>query len=173
MWKLHVHPVGKYRVSPCYRRWYIYALCPNVLRWLNKHLFGRRELGCKFFVWVFCLLLCHFFAHCPTAPSGPGPPRYWGFTITLRYSILGRAPLDEWSAPRRPVPDNTQLSKETDIHSPGGIRTRNSSKRVAADACLRPRGPWNRLLCHILSHFLTVPLIVFLNNQQILRLANQ
>jgi hypothetical protein len=36
----------------------------------------------------------------------------------------------------RPVaetPDKTQHSQETDIHVPGGIRTRNSSKRAAAD----------------------------------------
>ena len=34
-------------------------------------------------------------------PSGPGPPQYRGFTITLRYTTLGRTPLDEWSARRR------------------------------------------------------------------------
>jgi len=33
-----------------------------------------------------------------TAPSGPGPPHYWGFTVTLRRTTLGRTPLDEWSA---------------------------------------------------------------------------
>jgi len=36
-----------------------------------------------------------------TAPSGPGPPHYQGFTITLRHTTLGRTPLDEWSAQRR------------------------------------------------------------------------
>ena len=30
--------------------------------------------------------------------------------------------------------------------SPGEIRTRNPSKRVAADRRLRPRGQWDRLL---------------------------
>ena len=39
--------------------------------------------------------------HCATAPSGPKPPHYRGFTITLRHSTLGRTPLDEWSARRR------------------------------------------------------------------------
>jgi len=29
-----------------------------------------------------------------TAPSGPGPPRYQGFTITLRHATLCRTPLD-------------------------------------------------------------------------------
>ena len=34
------------------------------------------------------------------SPSGPWPPHYRGFTITLRHTILGRTPLDEWSACR-------------------------------------------------------------------------
>jgi len=36
-----------------------------------------------------------------TAPSGPGPPHYRGFTITLRHTTRCRTPLDEWSARRR------------------------------------------------------------------------
>jgi hypothetical protein len=35
------------------------------------------------------------------APSVSGLPHYWGFTITLRHTTLGRTPLDEWSALRR------------------------------------------------------------------------
>ena len=42
-----------------------------------------------------------FFFHGTTAPSGPRPPHYWGFTITLRHITPGRTPLDEWSARRR------------------------------------------------------------------------
>jgi len=38
-----------------------------------------------------------------TAPSGPGPPLYPGFKITLRRTKLGRASLDEWSAQRRDI----------------------------------------------------------------------
>jgi hypothetical protein len=41
------------------------------------------------------------FFHGATAPTGPGPPYYRGFTITLRHTTLGRTPLDEWSARRR------------------------------------------------------------------------
>jgi hypothetical protein len=37
----------------------------------------------------------------PTAPSGPRPAYYRGFTITLRHTTLGKTPLDEWSARRR------------------------------------------------------------------------
>jgi hypothetical protein len=32
-----------------------------------------------------------------------------------------------------PLPDNTQHSKETDIHTPDRIRTRKPSKRTVAD----------------------------------------
>ena len=39
----------------------------------------------------------------------------------------------------RPLPDNTQRSQDTDIHCPGGIRTRNPSERKATDPRLRPR----------------------------------
>jgi hypothetical protein len=38
------------------------------------------------------------------------------------------------------VPDNTQHWQQTDIHSSGGIGTRNPSKRSAADGRIRPRG---------------------------------
>jgi hypothetical protein len=33
------------------------------------------------------------------------------------------------SPTQRPLPDNTQHSQETEIHAPGGIRTRNTRKR--------------------------------------------
>jgi hypothetical protein len=40
--------------------------------------------------------------------------------------------------------DNTQYSQETDIHIPGGIRTRNPSKQAAADLRLRMRSHLDR-----------------------------
>ena len=46
---------------------------------------------------------------------------------------------------QRPLPDNTQHSQETDIHDPGGIRTRNPSMRETVDPRLRPLGHWDRL----------------------------
>ena len=73
-----------------------------------------------------------------TAPSGPGPPHYRNFMITLRHTTIGRTPLDEWSAQRR-YSDNTRLSQEADIHVCG-----NPRKRVAADPLLRPRGHLDR-----------------------------
>jgi len=63
-----------------------------------------------------------------------------GFAITLRHTALGRTPLGDWLSRRR---DNTQHLLETDIHAVGGIRTRNPSKRAAADP-LRPRGHQDR-----------------------------
>jgi len=43
---------------------------------------------------------------------------------------------------QRPLLDNTQHSKETDIYVAGGIRTRKTSRRAAAG--LGPRGHWDR-----------------------------
>jgi hypothetical protein len=43
-----------------------------------------------------------FFPHAATAPSGPGPLHYRGFTIThFRHTTLGRTHLDEGPASRR------------------------------------------------------------------------
>jgi hypothetical protein len=91
---------------------------------------------------IFPNLSYFIFFHVATAASGTGPPHYWGFTITLLHTTLGRIPLDEWSVRRRDlVPVNTQHS---DIHTSSGIWTRNSSKRAAVDPLLRPRGHWDR-----------------------------
>ena len=85
------------------------------------------------------------FSYAPTAQqasSEPGHPQCRGFTITLRHTTLGRTPLESIPT-QRPLPDNTHHSQETNIHAPGGIRTRILSKRAAADACLRPGGNWD------------------------------
>jgi len=42
------------------------------------------------------------------------------------------------------LPNNTQHSQQIDILTPGRIRTRNPSKRAAADPRLRSRGHWVR-----------------------------
>jgi len=49
------------------------------------------------------------------------------------------------SPSQRPLPDKTQSSQETDIHAPGGIRTRNPSKRTNLNPRLRSRSHWERL----------------------------
>jgi hypothetical protein len=47
---------------------------------------------------------------------------------------------------QKPLPENTQHSQERDIHAPDWIRTRDPSKRVAADHRLSLRGHWGRHL---------------------------
>ena len=66
--------------------------------------------------------------------------------ITLCHTILDKIQLDKWSAQHSDIlPDNTQHSSERDIHAKGRIRTRNASKREAADPCLRMQGQWDWL----------------------------
>ena len=79
-----------------------------------------------------------------TAPSGPEPPYYRGFTITLRNTTLTGTPLDEWSARRKDPDLTTHNTHNKKTFMTGGIRTRNPSKRAAADTRLRRRGHWNR-----------------------------
>ena len=82
--------------------------------------------------------------HGATAPSGPRPPHYRGFTIVLRRTTLVKTPLEEWPTRHRDLYlTNTQLSQETEIYVPGGIRTRNPNKRATADPRLRPRDHWD------------------------------
>jgi len=66
--------------------------------------------------------------------------------ITLRHTTDRRTPLDERSARRRDLWQNKTFT--TDRHlCPGGIRTRNPSKRAAADPRLGTCGHWNRQQC--------------------------
>ena len=48
------------------------------------------------------------------------------------------------SPSQRPLPDNTQHSQQTNIHTPGGIRTHDRSRRAVVDLRLRQRGYWDR-----------------------------
>ena len=91
-----------------------------------------------------------FFVIGATAPSGPGPPHSRFLDHTQRRTTVDRTPLDEWSARQRPLPDNTQHSQQTDIHTPpppptpAGIRTHNLSRRAATNLRLRPRSHRDR-----------------------------
>jgi hypothetical protein len=68
---------------------------------------------------VFLLLSVEFhFPNGATAPSGPGPPDYRGFTITLRHTTVGRTPLDEWSARRRDTYLTTHNTHNTEASMP-------------------------------------------------------
>jgi hypothetical protein len=72
-------------------------------------------------------------------------------------TTLGRTPLDEESARHIDVYLTTNLA---DIHTPGGIRTRNPTKRAGADQPHRSHGHWDRRVCqclrkyNFLSHFI-------------------
>ena len=59
----------------------------------------NRYLGLAFGLFRKDYLDCLFLGS--TDPSGPGPPHYRGFTITLRHTTFGRTSLDEWSAHHR------------------------------------------------------------------------
>ena len=48
------------------------------------------------------------------------------------------------SPTKRPIPDSSQHSKETDVHAPGGIQTSSPTKRVTTDPRLRQLGHWDR-----------------------------
>ena len=64
-----------------------------------------------------------------------------------------RAPLDEGSARLRDLfLTKTEHSQQTDIHAPGGIQSRNPSKRSATHSRLRPLGHWDgQKLTHLSS----------------------
>ena len=64
----------------------------------------------------------------------------WSHSMTHTHTHTRCASSRRMVSPsQRPLPDNTQHSQQTDIHVPGGIRTRNPSKRAAVNLRLRPR----------------------------------
>ena len=79
----------------------------------------------------------------PDSFTGPKLPHYRGFPITLRHTTLGRTPLDEVSARPRDLYLTTH-NNQNRPSCPGGIRTRNHSKRAAADLRFRPCGHWDQ-----------------------------
>ena len=86
-----------------------------------------------------------FFSTALTALSGPGPLLCRNFTITLSHTTLGRAPLEERSALRIDLYLTTHNTQKKETSMPHcGIRTRNPSKRAAADSRLRPHSYWDR-----------------------------
>ena len=66
-------------------------------------------------------------------PVGKGAPSFTRFLDhTQRRTTVSRTPLDERSARRRDL--TTHNIHKTDIHAPGGIRTRTPSQRALADS---------------------------------------
>jgi hypothetical protein len=90
--------------------------------------------------------LTSLFFFMPLWPSDPNlfhvfPSR--GFAVTQKHQSRWDSSGRVNSPSQRTLPGNTQHSKETDIHAPGGIRTRNPSRRAAANPHIRPRGHWD------------------------------
>ena len=104
---------------------------------------------------LFLICFIKYFVTCPDRPRVPRPPHFRCFemTVTSIYHTIVIGPS------QRPLPDNTQHSRQTDRHTPGRIRTRSPSHRAAADPHLRPRGPRDQLIPGIL---LVNHLIVFI-----------
>ena len=101
---------------------------------------------------------CTFPAHCiekyffyqgATAPKGPRT-HYWGFTITLRHTTVGRTPLDEWSARRRDFcrsKYNTH-KRRTSMLPKGFEPTIPASKRPQTHALDRATTGTGRKVCY-------------------------
>jgi len=72
-------------------------------------------------------------------PSGPRPPHYRGFTITLRHKTLDRIPLDEWSARRRDLYLTTHNThnRQTSMPPAGFKPTIPASERPQTHALYR------------------------------------
>ena len=78
------------------------------------------------------------------APSVPGPPPSWSFTITLRHTPLGRIPLDEWSALRRGLylTIHKKHNRQTSTPPAGFEPATPASERPQTHAlAARPLGP--------------------------------
>jgi hypothetical protein len=79
-----------------------------------------------------------------TAPSGPEPSHFRGFTITGTLHSVGLLWTSDQLVAETSAWD-THHSQQTNFHAPGEIRTRNPSQQVVTDPRLRPRGHWDRL----------------------------
>ena len=75
-----------------------------------------------------------FLFHGAIAPSGPGPPHYQGFTITLIHTTVGRTTLDEWLARHRDLYPATHNHHKRQIFIP----RRNSNPQFQQASCSRP-----------------------------------
>ena len=85
------------------------------------------------------LVQCLFLARQPPVGQGHEVSRSHTTTHHSRYDSSGRV----ISSSQRPLPDNTQHSEQTNIHTSSGIRTHSLSRRAAANPRLRQRGHWD------------------------------
>ena len=83
-----------------------------------------------------------------------GPYCLYRASVPVQYTYNSNRPIDRTairviSPSQRPPPDNTQHSQQQNVHTPGGIRTYNLSRREAADLRLRPSAKWERPALHL------------------------
>jgi hypothetical protein len=91
----------------------------------------------------------YVFLHDATTPKGP-TPHFPGFTITLRYTTLGRS---TWASDQPDTKTSpwlrTTLTRNT--HTCCRLNSNpHPSKPAAADARLRPRGHWDWPIANVL-----------------------
>jgi hypothetical protein len=125
---------------------------------------GDGYLWIRVIPWIESWFVCFW----PNSPQWARASSFMSFLDHTRWhTIVGRTPLDEWSAlSQRPLPDNTQHSQQTDIHAPGGIRTHSLSRRAAADPRPRLRGHcdwWKLVCCHKLDTTVLLKIITDLH----------
>jgi len=96
-------------------------------------------------------LTLYFSPHDTEALSGPGPPHWRGYTITLRHTSFGRILLDGWSARHSDLFLTTH--NILNRHSfPGGIRTYRPTSVHPIDHAATGNG----LLCFTKLYVLTL-----------------
>jgi hypothetical protein len=112
-------------------------------------------------IFLGCKVLQSYNFHCTTTPSGPRPPHYSDFTITLRNTTLDRTPLDEYSDRQRDVYLTTHNThnKQTSISTVGFEPAIPASEQP--QTCITQRVHWdwrsysivtNYGSCSVISH---------------------
>ena len=130
--------------------WFIYPCGDRPLPRLSG-----KAASCWYFYWIIHDARIHgyhihLFLYVATARSGRGPYNR-GFTITHTHThthtphSVGLLWMSDQPCAETSLCDNRQHPQETDSHVPGGIRTRNPSKRANVYPRLRPRIHWDRL----------------------------
>jgi hypothetical protein len=104
--------------------------------------FDRGETYCIF------RAIITFLFHDATVPSGPGPPHYRGFTITLRHSTLGRTHFDEWSTRHRALCLTTHNTHNRQTSMPPRESNPQSSVSLTAFSCICTTIYCVLALCH-------------------------
>jgi len=100
--------------------------------------------------WHLCELRCDCFNFFPSHGATAPPPVNQGFLLiedsrshSSRHTILGRTPLDEWSARRVDIYLKTHKTHSRQI-CPLRYSNPQYSKRAAANPGLIPHGNWDR-----------------------------